>query len=220
MPRSRLRRKDVVEAAATIADAKGVDAVTLSGLADHLRIRTPSLYNHVSSLSDLRRHLTILALHELYDAIQADVGDQEGARAVQSLCRAYRAWAGYRPGLYACVVPTTEVDDNDIRQAGDQLLSLTMRILAPYGFDEGETVHAARQIRSTLHGFIILDHNGGFGLQVDRADSFEWIVSSVLSGLAAIAHPPASIKPGGLCESPLAALSLARLPRQTSHPAA
>jgi AcrR family transcriptional regulator len=45
-----LSREVVVEGAASLADEKGLEAVTLTALASELGIRTPSLYNHVDGL--------------------------------------------------------------------------------------------------------------------------------------------------------------------------
>ena len=46
--RAGLDRGMVVQAAAALADATGGREVSLSDLAAHLRVRTPSLYNHVA----------------------------------------------------------------------------------------------------------------------------------------------------------------------------
>nr|MDT0664287.1 TetR family transcriptional regulator [Micromonospora sp. DSM 115978] len=54
MPRAGLSRDRVVAEAAALADTAGLDAVTLSTLADRLGVRVPSLYKHVDSLDDLR----------------------------------------------------------------------------------------------------------------------------------------------------------------------
>src|SRR5260370_29262388 len=51
----------VIRVAAKIADAKGWDALTLAQVAAKLRIRSPSLYNHVDGLEALRRELKRLA---------------------------------------------------------------------------------------------------------------------------------------------------------------
>lgn len=183
MPRARLKHPNVIEAAAALADAKGIEAVTLSALADQLGIRTPSLYNHVASLADLRLRLTVVALTELYCAVEAEIGQREGAEAFQAMCRAYRNWAQSRPGLYACVVPTALVEDEDIRRAGERLLSITLQTLKSLGVADDVAIHAARYFRSTLHGFVTLEQAGGFGIDRDPDESFDWTVKSLLSGL-------------------------------------
>jgi TetR/AcrR family tetracycline transcriptional repressor len=48
-----LSRDDVIAAALQLADARGLDAVTLRSLAGELGVQAPSLYTHVRSKADL-----------------------------------------------------------------------------------------------------------------------------------------------------------------------
>src|SRR5215472_13481724 len=57
--RAGLDTATVVRAAAELADASGLDSLTLAGLAEHLGVRVPSLYNHVEGLPGLRRSLAL-----------------------------------------------------------------------------------------------------------------------------------------------------------------
>ncbi len=47
-------RARVVEVAAELADANGLDQLTLAQVAARLGVRLPSLYNHVDGLPGLR----------------------------------------------------------------------------------------------------------------------------------------------------------------------
>ena len=57
MPRRGLDRARVVAAAGDIADAEGLEAVTLARVAQQLGVRSPSLYNHVAGRDGLLRAL-------------------------------------------------------------------------------------------------------------------------------------------------------------------
>jgi len=50
MPRSGLNTKLVVDAAARLADAEGLENLTLKRLAEELDIRSPSLFSHIDGL--------------------------------------------------------------------------------------------------------------------------------------------------------------------------
>jgi AcrR family transcriptional regulator len=73
MPRAGLDREAVIAAAAELADSRpdGLDAVTLTGLADRLGVRTPSLYAHIDGLADLRRQLGARGARQLTVAVVA-----------------------------------------------------------------------------------------------------------------------------------------------------
>jgi AcrR family transcriptional regulator len=64
-----INRDAVIRAAAKIADDEGWDALTLARVAAKLRVRPPSLYNHVGGLEGLRRELKVLALRDLNTAL-------------------------------------------------------------------------------------------------------------------------------------------------------
>lgn len=99
-----LERKDVLDAAAQIADADGLDAVTLVSVANRLGIRAPSLYAHVDGLDGLRRQLALHAAVAMADALQraADRRDgRDGRDALRAIAHAYRAFARQHPGWYA-----------------------------------------------------------------------------------------------------------------------
>ncbi|MDE3134243.1 MAG: TetR family transcriptional regulator, partial [Acidobacteriota bacterium] len=69
MPRAGLDSAAVVAAAAAIADADGLEAVTLSTVAARLGVKPPSLYSHVAGLADLRRRVAVLGAAELAEAL-------------------------------------------------------------------------------------------------------------------------------------------------------
>ena len=110
MPRQGLDRARVVAAAAALADAEGLDAVTLARVAADLGVRPPSLYVHVAGLGALRREIALLGLRELAAAMRAAAVGRSRADALAEVARAYRAYAHAHPGRYAATVraPDTE----------------------------------------------------------------------------------------------------------------
>src|SRR5919201_55869 len=57
MPRAGLTPQRVVEEAGAVADATGLDRLTLAAVADRFGVAIPSLYKHVRGLDGLRRAL-------------------------------------------------------------------------------------------------------------------------------------------------------------------
>lgn len=182
-PRQGLTVDRIVDAAAAIADTDGLDRLTLGAVATALGVRTPSLYNHVGGLDDLRRQLTVRGITELGAALQRATVGRSGDDAVRSLARAARAFARERPGLYATTVPTTEVDDDAVRAAGDAVLQTVLAVLSGYDLDDQQAVHAARSLRAAVHGFVALERAGGFGLAVPVEDSFDWLTTLLTDGI-------------------------------------
>jgi AcrR family transcriptional regulator len=55
----------VIEAAARVADAEGLHALTMAEVAAALGLRPPSLYSHVDGLKGLRRAMALEAASHL-----------------------------------------------------------------------------------------------------------------------------------------------------------
>ena len=78
-PGSDLTKQSVVQAAADLINAEGLEALSLGRLASELGIRTPSLYNHVDGLPGLLRELSILNARNLADRISEAAIGQSGS---------------------------------------------------------------------------------------------------------------------------------------------
>jgi len=175
----------VVRAAAKIADAKGWDALTLAKVAAKLRIRSPSLYNHVGGLEELRRELKLLALRDLGAALSRATIGKSRDDAVRGLAAAYRTFVKQHPGIYAATMIAAVRGDAELNAAGDQIVETCLAVVRGYGLNRRDGIHAVRAMRSAVHGFVALESAGGFGIPLDVDDSFEWLVSALLSGFTA-----------------------------------
>ena len=181
MARAGLDTNAVVRAAAEIIDRDGLDGLSLSALATKLGVKSPSLYAHINGLEDLRRRLGILAAEQLGDAIApAAVGLARGD-ALQAVGWAYRGWVLAHPGLYAALEPNGPHGE----PAVERVLSLVLAVLRGYGLDGDTAIHAARSLRSALHGFTALETSDGFAIPVDLDISFEWMLETLDRGLSA-----------------------------------
>src|SRR5262249_6113108 len=109
-------RAQVVAAAAAIADAQGLEELTLAQVAARLGVRLPSLYNHVDGLPGLRRELALCGARQLYERMsRAAIGKAED-EAMLALGQAYRSYIKEHPGLYAATVRAPAPDDLDLQQ--------------------------------------------------------------------------------------------------------
>ena len=93
MPRAGLSTERVVERAAQIVDADGLEMLSLSRLAADLGVAPPSLYKHVAGMSDLVQQVSVRAVGELADRLAASVMGRAGRDALRALANAYRAFA-------------------------------------------------------------------------------------------------------------------------------
>lgn len=174
-----------MRAAAELADADGLEQLTLARVAERLDVRVPSLYNHIDGLPGLRRALALAGVRASIEALRKATVGISGAPAMLALARAYRAFARAHPGQYAASVRAPDPGDAELREASAELLGVVLAVLAPYGLSEDEATHAIRGLRSIVHGFVSLETAGGFGLPLDLDDSFDRLARLFVAGLEA-----------------------------------
>jgi AcrR family transcriptional regulator len=186
MPRAGLDTAAVVAAAAELADADGLEAVTLARLAGHLGVRAPSLYAHIGGLEDLRRRLGARGARELTAELQAAAAGRAGRDALAAVARAYREYAKAHPGAYAALQRAPDSADLEAAAAAAQLVDVVLAVLRGYGLDADGAIHGARVIRAALHGFVALESGEGFAYPLALDDSYERLVTVLDHGLAAL----------------------------------
>ena len=159
----------VVRSGADLADELGFEAVTVSELARRLGVRTPSLYSHIHSSTDLSAHISALALEELADLVADAISGLSGRSALLALLDTYGAYARRHPGRYAAVrmrLPTTPSNADEgvslALTAGRRHAALLRAALRDYALSEDSEVHAIRLLGSVVRGFTSLDLAGGF----------------------------------------------------------
>jgi AcrR family transcriptional regulator len=184
-PKKHIDLQRVVQIGVALANEDGFEAVTLAGVAEQLGIRIPSLYNHVSGLPGLRSEIALWGIKQLAEGLRRAAVGKAGDDAVLSLAHAYRAFAHANPGIYATTLRAASPDEPERMALGQEIIEILFAVLTPYKLSEDDTLHAIRSLRSVLHGFVDLETAGGFGLALDRDESFRQLVAILINGLHA-----------------------------------
>lgn len=185
MPRSGLDRTAVVEAAAVIADAEGLPAVSLARLAKDLNVKAPSLYNHVDGLAALHRDLALRGMRESNALMAKAAVGKSREQAVTAIGLAYRDFARTRPGLYAASIVPPPAGDRELEEAAGEVVGTVVAVLGGFGLVGDDALHATRGLRAIIHGFVGLEAAGAFGLALDTEESFRRLLKAFCQGLDA-----------------------------------
>lgn len=183
--RSRLNEQLVIDAAVDMVNARGAQSLSLAELAARFRVRPPSLYNHVNGLDGVRRALSLRSLRELAGVLQMAAAGRSGSEALRAVAVAYREFAHKQPGLYAFTQRPDTGDDHELQAASRAVVDVVLAVLRGYHLADDAALHATRALRSALHGFVLLETAGGFGLPLDVDASFDWLVAALDRGLHA-----------------------------------
>ncbi|CAN5749904.1 TetR/AcrR family transcriptional regulator [soil metagenome] len=183
MTRTSLSTESVVAAASELVDREGAGALTLTQLAAHLGVKSPSLYNHVDGIDALRRLMALATISDLAEATRTAAMGRSGASALRAVAHAFRDVARLRPGTYA-LIQVARPGDEAWEAAAARLLEPVLAAMAGLGIEGEDAIHATRSVRCAIHGFVSLESGKGFGMDLDIDESFDTLVEVLVAGLA------------------------------------
>lgn len=184
MARAGLTPQAVVDLAVAIVDDEGPDALTLAKVAQRAGVATPSLYKHVDGLPALRRAVETRATEDLARVLNAAALGVSGDAAVRSLLTAYRDHVRTHPHRAAMLAGAPAPDDPAAQAAAASSVASMDAVVREYGASAADRIHLIRTLRAAVHGFAVLEAQGGFGLPQDIDTSFATLLDVLVAGLA------------------------------------
>ena len=177
----RLDTQTILNAAAELAEEKGLESVSLLQVANRLGVKSPSLYNHLSGFQELSTGLAKLALTKLDSAIRNAAVGRSKDDALTAIAFAYRKFAKENPELYKAILRFPDYRDSGVQ---DAVVRILYQVMEPYHYSKENAIHFIRGFRSALHGFISLEEAGFFqDTEADVDKSYEQLVTRFLSTL-------------------------------------
>lgn len=183
VPRAGLGREVVVDLALAEVDDGGVDgyaALTLAGVARRAGVAVPSLYKHVDGLPALRRLVAERCVGDLGDELTAAAAGLTGADALRAAAAGVRRFALARPGRYAAVQGP---EATTLGEPAERATRVIADAVVGLGVPPEEWVDAVRAVRAAVHGFVVLELGGGFGMPDDVDVSFARLVEMLIGAL-------------------------------------
>ncbi|WP_183093377.1 TetR/AcrR family transcriptional regulator [Nocardioides stalactiti] len=173
--RARLDQEAVLQAAETLVDRDGYDALTMTLLASELDTRVSSLYNHVANLDDLRASVQIRAMRLLGDHVRRAAMGHAGADGLRVLSHELRAFARAKPERYAAIT-RPPIDREAFFAAALETLEALAVMVRSAGLAEDQVLTTGMAVFAALHGFVSLEAAGYFGDIEEDLDSVYEIV--------------------------------------------
>lgn len=183
MARQQLHEDLVIKTAATVADAEGLDAVTLTRVAKELGISQPALYRHVDGYDDLIRSLSLRGRQLLLERLRSAAVGLSKDDAVRAVGHAWRRVVIERPGLYAATDRYPCAGDPELEAAVEEIVETLGMALVGYGLNDDDQVHVARSLRSAFHGFCQLEAGDGHPQPHDLDDTYEHLIELLCAGI-------------------------------------
>lgn len=175
MPRAGLTRERLVDIALELG--RSGSSASLGAVARVAGVKTPSLYKHVASASELSSLVAERALTQFADALTLAVGDAQRTEAARRFLHAYRSFAISDPHLFS-LIPLQPGNDPRLRPIAQRLMRSMATALGFTGPTAPGALHALRFLRSCADGFVRLELAGGFGEPIDVNESWDHLVEA------------------------------------------
>jgi AcrR family transcriptional regulator len=181
---ARTSLEEIVAAGRVILEAEGLEGLTMSGVADAVGVRPPSLYKRMRGRDELVRLVIEDVGRELARTIASAAGSGDPERDLPSLARAFRAFAHAHPRSYGYVIgPLPAAWQPDL----EVLAPANEAVLAVAGKLAGQerALEAARMIVAWANGFVSMELAGAFRLGGDVDEAFAFGIDRLTVALSA-----------------------------------
>lgn len=185
MSRTGITVQQILSAAVQITEEKGFEAVSLKEISRQLGVSSPSLYNHIDGLPQLKDMVSHFAMTQLKEKVVRAALGRSGIDALREMGWAYIRYARDHPGLYETIQWMNIAADNDAGSLFNEVVQLVYDIGAQTGMDELEASHIIRTIRSLAHGFASIESHQGFAHESSVESSYEYAVEMFMAGVRA-----------------------------------
>ena len=176
----------IIETAAKLSNHVGLENLTLKMVADELKIKSPSLYNHISCLDEMKRLLMIYGWKNLETKmIDAAIG-VAGYQALRNMCWAFYDYAIHNKGVFNAMLWYNKYDNEEANQATQKLFDVLLKVMRPLNLSDDHINHSIRTLRSFLEGFALLVNNNAFGNPLSIQESFELSLTIIMNGIKSL----------------------------------
>ena len=179
-----LTSETVIKAAAELIEQHGYESFSMRLLADHLGIKTASLYNHVENmdalLSEVCRYGLCLQKEEELQAIEGKHGEE----AVRILAETYRRFAKEHWQLYDLIMNRSAKDHRVLDDAAVLFTDPLKQMLQDFKIRKEDSIHYRRLFRALVHGFVSQEELGFFShYPANAEDSFHFAIQCYIENL-------------------------------------
>ena len=183
MARAGLDKEIIVSRAAWLANEIGLENITLKMIAKEFGVQTPSLYNHIKSLEDLKKNLMIYGWKQLEQQILRSVAGVSGYEALRAMCYAFYEYATTNPGIFNAMLWYNKFQDEETVGVTEELFIVLFKIMGSLQISQENVNHLIRTFRSFSEGFSLLVNNKAFGNPISIKESFELSVEVLMAGI-------------------------------------
>lgn len=182
MPKTKIDKELVIKEAAHMVNQTGIENLSLKTLALQLGVKSPSLYNHIEGLDDLKYQLMLYGWKELENKIIQAVIGFSGYDAIRVICYAFYEYAIENQGVFSTMLWYNQFENEQMKEVTSEMFSIFFKITKSLNISQDNCIHLVRMFRSFLEGFALLENHNAFGNTQTIKDSFELSINILIEG--------------------------------------
>jgi len=186
MSKNSINDQLIVETAAHISNKVGLDNLSLKMIAEELNVKSPSLYNHISSLDEIKFRLMIYGWKQIEEEMIDSAVGVSGYDALKNMCNVFYDYAINNPGVFTAMLWYNKYENVQQENATTRLFSMLFKIMKSLNISDDNINHIIRTLGGFLEGFSLLVNNNAFGNPISIKESFNLSLEIIMNGIKSL----------------------------------
>lgn len=186
MLKNNINNELIIETSACIANRIGLDNLSLKLIAEELNIKSPSLYNHIKSLDEIKMQLMVYGWKQMEEKMIDSAVGVAGYEALKNMCYAFYDYATNNKGVFAAMLWYNKYENSLKESATTKLFAMLFKIMQSLDISDDNINHIIRTLRGFLEGFALLVNNNAFGNPISIKESFDLSLEIIMNGIKSL----------------------------------
>ena len=186
MSKNNISDELIIETSARIANKVGLDNLSLKIIAEELNIKSPSLYNHISSLNEIKSQLMVYGWKQIEEKMIDSAVGVSGYEALKNMCNVFYDYATNNKGIFTAMLWYNKYESDEKQNATTRLFNMLFKIMKSLNITDENINHIIRTVRGFLEGFSLLVNNNAFGNPISIKESFDLSLEIIMNGIKSL----------------------------------
>ena len=173
----------IIEVAIEIINQEGFANLSLKKVSKKLKIKSPSLYNHISNLEDLKNKISLYGWKQLEEKMFLSIIEESGYEAIKSMAYAFYDYATENKGIFEAMLWYNKYMIEEGNQVTHNTFDILFKILRKQNLSDETINHFIRTLRVFLEGYVLLVNHQAFGHPLSIQKSFDFSLNILINGV-------------------------------------
>ena len=186
MSKNNISDELIIETSAKLCNKVGLDNLSLKMIAEELNIKSPSLYNHISSLDEIKMRLMIYGWKQIEEKMLDSAVGVAGYDAIKNMCYAFYDYSTNNKGVFTAMLWYNKYESVEKENATTKLFNMLFKVMKTLNISDDNINHIIRTLRGFLEGFSLLVNNNAFGNPISIKERLDLSLEIIVNGIKSL----------------------------------